>query len=119
MLRNELVNAVMLIGKSDDAAKMILDTAGNMEYLFNKTLGELYLLRGEMAAYKSMDKPKLIEKVVLQKQNNVQLTLNFKKPVHTWSAVVKSMYGKESSEEIINMLNNEIGPTLAVRVHEV
>ena len=27
MLKNALVNAVMLIGKSDDAAKMILDTA--------------------------------------------------------------------------------------------
>ena len=45
MLTNELVNAVRLIGKSDDAAKMILDTAGNTEYLFNKTLGELYMRR--------------------------------------------------------------------------
>ena len=27
-----------------------------------------------MAAYKSMDKPKLVEKMVLQEQNNVQVT---------------------------------------------
>ena len=63
------------------------------------------MLRGEMAAYKSMDKPKLVKKVVLEEQNNVQVTGNFKKPVHTWSAVVKSKDGKESSEAIINMLN--------------
>ena len=119
VLRNELVNAVMLIGKSDDAAKMILETAGKMEYLFNKTLGEMYMLKGEMAAYKTMDKPKIVEKVVLQEHNNVQVTGTFKKPVHTWSAVVKSKDGKESSEAIINKLNKEIGPTLDVRVHEV
>ena len=77
------------------------------------------MLRGEMASYKSMDKPKLLEKVVLQEQNNVQVTGSFKKPVHTWSAVVKSKDGKESSEAIINMLNKEIGPTFDVRAHEV
>ena len=90
-----------------------------MEYLFNKTLVELYMLKGEMAAYKSMDKPKMVEKVVLPEHNNIQVTGTFKKPVHTWSAVVKSKNGKESSEAIINKLNKEIGPTLDVRLHEV
>ena len=41
----------MVIGESDKAAKMILDTAGNMEYFFNKTLGELYMLQGEVSTY--------------------------------------------------------------------
>ena len=102
MLRNELVNAVMLIGKSYDAAKMILETAGKMEYLFNKTLGELYMLKGELAAYKSMDKPKMVEKVVLQEHNNVQVTGTFKKPVHTWSAVVKSKERSRQKQSLIS-----------------
>ena len=57
--------------------------------------------------------------MILQEHNNVQITGTSKKPVHTWSAVVKSKDGKESSEAIINKLNKEIGPTSDVRVHEV
>ena len=36
------------------------------------------MLKGEMAAYKRRDKPKMVEKAVLLEHNNVQVTWIFK-----------------------------------------
>lgn len=117
---------------SSDTTREVISLASKYEEMLMRAIVENERLKGKLEAFEQLAARGVVGPasgpsvaaavaaplVVQQTLPAAPAAAPVRKPVETWSVVVRSKKGS-SSKEVVKKVVDEVGPTLGVRVHEV
>lgn len=125
--KNQLINCVFENKIDGNVASEIIAINSKFEKLCIQLMNNL--VKGELNAYKNkvnindMNIDKVIDNEanieVNKSKPGKSVNVQKKKPVETWALVVKSKDPRDTSNDIMKKFEDNVGPKIDVRVHEV